>query len=164
MEGTGNRAARPGERDWTQGSVTRNLLVLSWPMMVTEGLYMIGISIDMVWVGKLGEAAIAGVGYAGIYAGVQMMIMTGLSMGTRALVARYVGARDVKGANYAAQQAFIVSLIYTMVMIVLGVTLAEQLLTIMGLEPDVVKIGADYLRIMFGFGSVTVAFWNMGYR
>ncbi len=163
MEGAGSPMARRGERDWTTGSVTRNLLSLSWPMMLTEGLYMIGISIDMVWVGRLGAAAIAGIGYAGVYAGVQMMIMTGLSMGTRALVARCIGARDIEGANYAAQQAFVVSLIYTVVMIVLGVTLAEQLLTFMGLEADVVKIGADYMRIMFGFGSVTVAFWYMGY-
>ncbi|UCB43853.1 MAG: MATE family efflux transporter [Dehalococcoidales bacterium] len=163
MEGTGSRAARPGERDWTQGSVTRNLLVLSWPMMVTEGLYMIGISIDMVWVGRLGEAAIAGIGVAGIYAGVQMMIMTGLSIGTRALVARYIGARDVEGANYAAQQAFVVSVAYTVVMAVLGVVFAEKVLTLMGFTPDVVAIGADYMRIMFGLGSVTVAFWNMGY-
>jgi hypothetical protein len=28
-------------------------------MMVTEGLYILGISIDMVWVGRLGPAVIA---------------------------------------------------------------------------------------------------------
>ncbi len=47
-------AMRP-PRDWTQGSVTRNLLTLSWPMMVTERLYTLGISIDMIWVGRLGS-------------------------------------------------------------------------------------------------------------
>ena len=41
------------QRDWTQGSITRNLLTLSWPMVVTEGLYMLGISIDMIWVGRV---------------------------------------------------------------------------------------------------------------
>jgi Na+-driven multidrug efflux pump len=132
-------------------------------MMITESLYMLGISIDMVWVGRLGAVAIAGIGVAGIYAGVQIMLMTGLSMGTRALVARYIGARDIAGANYAAQQAFVVSLVYTVVMVVLGVTLAEDLLALMGLAADVVKVGTDYLHIMFGFGSVTVAFWYMGY-
>ena len=163
MKDTGSPVAGQGERDWTTGSVPRNLLALSWPMMVTEGLYMIGISIDMVWVGRLGSAAIAGIGVAGIYAGVQMMIMTGLSMGTRALIARYIGSRDIEGANYAAQQAFIVSLIYTVVMAVLGVVFAETVLTLMGFASDVVAIGAAYMRIMFGFGSVTVAFWYMGY-
>jgi Na+-driven multidrug efflux pump len=33
----------------------------------------------------------------------------------------------------------------------------------MGFSPEVVSIGASYMRIMFGFGSVTVAFWYMGY-
>ena len=163
MEDTGSPAAGQGERDWTTGSVPRNLLALSWPMMVTEGLYMIGISIDMVWVGRLGSTAIAGIGVAGIYAGVQMMIMTGLSMGTRALVARYIGARDIEGANHAAQQAFVISLIYTVVMAVLGVVFAEAVLTLMGFASDVVAIGTSYMRIMFGFGSATVAFWYMGY-
>jgi hypothetical protein len=31
------------ERDWTKGNTFRNLLSLSWPMMVTEGLYILGI-------------------------------------------------------------------------------------------------------------------------
>ena len=151
------------QKDWTKGGVTGNLLSLGWPMMVTEGLYMIGISIDMVWVGRLGTAAMAGIGVAGIFAGFQMMIMTGLSVGTRAVVARFVGAGDITGANHAAQQAFIVSAIYTVVMSILGVTLAEPVLTLMGFAPDVVALGADYMRIMFGLGSVTVAFWYMGY-
>ena len=162
MEGTGSVTPQR-DRDWTRGSVTRNLLGLSWPMMVTEGLYMIGISIDMVWVGKLGSVAIAGIGVAGIYAGVQMMLMTGLSVGTRALVARFIGARDIEGANHASQQAFVISAVYTVVMIILGLALAEPVLRLMGLADDVVMLGADYIRIMFGLGSVTVAFWMMGY-
>ncbi len=165
MQGTGdfNRRAPSPERDWTKGGITRNLLSLGWPMMVTEGLYMIGISIDMVWVGRLGAAAMAGIGVAGIFAGFQMMIMTGLGIGTRAVVARFVGAGDINGANHAAQQAFVVCAIYTVVMAALGVALAEPVLTLMGFAPDVVALGADYMRIMFGYGSVTVAFWYMGY-
>ena len=31
------------EKDWTKGSIVRNLLLLSWPMVVLEGLYMAGI-------------------------------------------------------------------------------------------------------------------------
>lgn len=150
-------------RDWTKGSITRNLLALSWPMVVTEGLYTLGISIDMIWVGRLGSAAIAGIGVAGIFAGFQMMIMTGLGVGTRAVVARFVGAGDIAGANHAAQQAFVISAIYTVVMAVSGVLVAEPVLRLMGFAPDVVDVGADYMRIMFGLGSVTVAFWYMGY-
>jgi putative MATE family efflux protein len=132
-------------------------------MMVTEGLYTLGISIDMIWVGRLGPTAMAGIGVAGIFAGFQLMVMTGLSIGTRALIARRVGAGDIPGANHAAQQAFVISVAYTVVMALLGVFLAEPVLTLMGFAGDVVAVGASYMRIMFGLGSVTVAFWYMGY-
>ena len=162
MESTGSLEVKR-EKDWTRGSVTRNLLSLSWPMIVTEGLYMIGISIDMVWVGKLGAAAVAGIGIAGIYAGFQMMLMNGLGIGIRALVARFVGSGDIEQANHTGQQTFIIGVLYTLVMVILGLTLSEIVLTLMGLEPDVIAVGTDYMRIMFGFGSVTVAFWLIGY-
>ena len=162
MEPTGSLEIKR-EKDWTRGSVTRNLLSLSWPMVVTEGLYMVGISIDMIWVGKLGAAAIAGIGVAGIYAGFQMMLMNGLGIGMRALIARFVGAGDIEQANHTGQQTFIIGAVYTVVMVILGLTLSETVLTLMGLEPDVIAVGTDYMRIMFGFGSVTVAFWLIGY-
>jgi len=162
VEPTGSLQERR-EKDWTRGSVTRNLLVLSWPMIVTEGLYMVGISIDMIWVGKLGAAAIAGIGVAGIYAGFQMMLMNGLGIGMRALIARFVGAGDIEQANHTGQQTFIIGVTYTVVMVILGLTLSEIILTLMGLEPDVIAVGTDYMRIMFGLGSVTVAFWLIGY-
>jgi putative MATE family efflux protein len=150
------------ERDWTKGNTVRNLLSLSWPMMVTEGLYILGISIDMVWVGRLGPAVIAGVGVAGIFAGLQMLIMTGLSVGTRAMVARCVGADDAPTAVHAAQQAMVIALAYTVVMTAAGVLFAKPILALMGLEPDVVNEGAKYMRILFA-GSVTVGYWTMAY-
>jgi putative MATE family efflux protein len=131
-------------------------------MMVTEGLYILGISIDMVWVGKLGPAAIAGVGVAGIFAGLQMLIMTGLSVGTRAMVARCVGADDAPTAIHAAQQAMVIALAYTVVMTAVGVMFAKPMLALMGLEPDVVDEGTKYMRILFA-GSVTVGYWTMAY-
>ena len=54
------------DRDWTKGSVIRNLLLLSWPMVIHQSLNMLGPTIDMIWVGKLGAASIAGVGVAGM--------------------------------------------------------------------------------------------------
>jgi putative MATE family efflux protein len=150
-------------RDWTTGSITRNLFALSWPMVLTEFLYTFGISVDMIWVGRLGQVAMAGIGVAGLFAGFQMMIMTGLSIGTRAVVARFMGAGDIEGANHAAQQAFVISIIYAVIMSAAGVLMAEPVLKLMGFAPGVVASGASYMRIMFGLGSVTVAFWYMGY-
>lgn len=67
-------------RDLTQGSIVRNLLHLSWPMIVMEATYMISQIFDMIWVGKAGSSSIAAIGIAS-------MIMMLLSTVDMALIA-----------------------------------------------------------------------------
>jgi len=145
------------DRDWTKGSIIRNLLSISWPIIISDGLNMMGPTIDMIWVGKLGAASIAGVGVGGM---VVMLVMTGrmgLNMGMRAMVARFVGAGDFEGANHVAQQAFVISGAYAIVMATIGFFFAEPILSLLGLETDVVAEGAAYMRIML-VGSAAMSF------
>jgi Na+-driven multidrug efflux pump len=142
--------------DWTQGSILGNLLKLSWPMVVSSTLMMIGPTIDMIWVGKLGSASVAGVGVAGIAVQLTMGAMMGLAMGMRALIARSIGAGDVDSANHVAQQGFVVSCGFAILMAIIGIFLSERILGIFELEPEVVVEGSNYLRIQFvGMAAVT---------
>lgn len=156
---TGRKAAF--DRDWTKGNIFRNLWSLAWPMIITDSFWAVGLTVDMIWVGKLGAAAIAGVGVAGIIVMLAMAARWGLSAGTRAMVARFIGAGDEKGANHVAQQAFVISGIYAITMATIGVFFAEPILSLIGLEADVVVEGAAYLRIQF-VGSAAMSFWMMG--
>src|SRR3990172_10362067 len=99
---------RGAERDWTKGSIIGNLLSLSWPMMAGMSFEMLGPTIDMIWVGTLGGAAIAGVGVSGSIVMLVNSMMMGLYMGLRAMVARFIGAGDPGQANHVAQQAVVV--------------------------------------------------------
>ena len=146
--GSGRRGAA-FKRDWTKGSIIGNLVGLAWPMMITDGLNMMGPTIDMVWVGRLGAAAIAGVGVSGMAVGLVNSARRGLSTGTRAMVARFVGAGDEEGAKHVAQQAFVISFGFAAFLATVGFFLAEPILTLFGLEADVVREGAAYMRIMF---------------
>jgi len=145
------------DRDWTQGSTVRNLLSLSWPMIVSNSLNMLGPTIDMVWVGRLGTASIAGVGVSGIAVMLMMAAMMGLFMGLRAMIARFIGAGNKEGANHVARQGFIISAAFGLVIASIGFFFAEQILILMGLEPDVVAEGAAYMRIMF-IGALVMVF------
>jgi len=75
------------ERDWTKGNVFINLVTLSWPIVVGNSLNLLGPVIDMVWVGKLGAAAMAGVGVSTMAVMIINSARMGLTQGTRALVA-----------------------------------------------------------------------------
>ena len=147
------------DKDWTKGSILGNLWGLSWPMIVTQAVTTLGPTFDMIWVGKLGAAAIAGVGIAGMVVQVAGSARMGLQTGTRAIVARFVGAGDEQGANHVAQQYFLISIAFGIVMAALGF-LSRQMLLLLGLEADVVDQGAAYLRIQL-FGMVTMSFQMM---
>lgn len=144
------------ERDWTEGSVVRNLWSLSWPIMVSQTLTVIGPTVDMIWVGRLGAAPIAGVGVSGMVVMAVNSIMMGLYTGSRAMIARLVGSRDTASANKVGQQVLIIGVVFSAVTAAAGMFFAEQILALFGIEPDVVSEGAVYMQIQLA-GSITMA-------
>ena len=162
MEGArvSTRSRLPPGRDWTKGSIIGNLLSLGWPMMVGGSLNMLGPTIDMIWVGRLGASSIAGVGVSGMVVMLANSMMMGLYQGLRAMVARFIGAGDQEGANHVAQQALVIAVAYSVTMATIGVLFAKQIMTLLGVAPEVVEKGAPYLRINF-IGMVTMSFRTM---
>ena len=148
-------------RNWTEGSIAGNLLMLSWPMVVVETLYMIGQVADMIWVGKLGPASIAGVGLSNICILVIMSMDIGLFMGMRALISRFVGAGDMEGANKTAGQAIILGAAWGIVVGIVGLLSVKPIMGLFGAEPDVFRQGVAYLRIIL-VGWVTMGILVMG--
>ena len=147
-----NDSTRKGSafnKDWTQGSVVNNLLQLSWPMIVMESLFVISQVVDMIWIGRLGPSSIAGVGVANIVIMLVMSMDFGLIVGVRAMVARFVGAGDMKTANHVAAQALILSASWGALMMTIGILLAEPVMRLFGLEAAVVNEGMSYMRVMF---------------
>ena len=134
-------------KDWTQGSILRNLFGLSWPMALTEGYGSLVMTVDLVWVGKLGSAAIASAGIGSMVSILVMGANVGLIMGVRAVIARFVGARDYSSANHAATQALVIAVGFGAIATIAGVALAENVMGLFGLEPAVAAEGVTYVRI-----------------
>ena len=144
-------------RDLTQGSILKNLLVLSWPITVTQLMMTLGPTIDTIWVGKLGTVAVAAVGVAGVAVMLIMGLMMGFTMGMLALMARAVGARDLVLANRVAQQAIVFSAIFAAVIALVGQFLGEKIILIVTSDPEIVRLATIYLRIEF-IGGATMVF------
>lgn len=144
------------EKDWTEGNPVRNILALSWPIMISDGLRIIGPTIDMIWIGKLGAASVAGLGLGGMFNLIVMFGVMGINTGMMALIARFMGRKDKHGANHVAQQAIAVCIIYSILIAFIGILFAEQIMGLLGMEADVIAEGASYIRITFA-GTVAIA-------
>lgn len=145
-------------RDWTKGNIVQNILLISWPMIVLGLLYTVNLILELVWVGKLGAAAIAGVGVSGFVVSLVATIRSGLSTGERAMVARFIGAGDIAEANHIAGQAFVISATYSILMAIICVLFTKPIFGLFGLEAAAAAEGIVYLRIVLT-GWITEAFW-----
>jgi putative MATE family efflux protein len=144
-------------KDWTQGSIFKNLVSLSWPMTVTQTLMSLGPTIDMIWVGKLGPVAVAAVGVSGVVVQLAQGLMMGLTTGMRALISRAIGANDMETARRVAQQAVVVTAVYSILMALIGHFFGERIVSFISSDPEVIRLGTMYLRIEF-IGGATMTF------
>jgi Na+-driven multidrug efflux pump len=114
----------------------------------------------MIWVGKLGDVAVAGVGVSGVVVQLAQGIMMGFAQGMRALISRFIGAKDVQTANRVAQQAVVVSAAYATLMALIGHFFGEKIVSFITSDPQIISVGTMYLRIEF-IGGATITFRMM---
>lgn len=139
----------------TEGGLLRVMWKLALPMMAGVALHDVFTLVDMMWVGRLGAESVAAVSLSGVLMGVSFMLAFGISIGCLALVARMMGAGRPRDAGRVIGQAITLSLAISALMATLGLIFAERLMIMMGAEGEVIKLGAQYLRIA-AVGSVAL--------
>lgn len=141
--------------DFTEGKLSRAILLLSIPMvleMIMESIFAI---VDIWFVSKLGPDAIATVGITESMITIVYSISVGLSMATTSLVSRRIGEKNPDMAARSAMQSIIAGLLASFLIAVPGIIYAPQLLALMGANEVIVNEMSGYTRIMFG-GNIAI--------
>ena len=144
-------------RNWTQGSIVGNLWSLSWPIIISSSLNSLGPTFDMIWIGRLGADAVAGVGVAGMIVGVVNSMVMGVFTGLSAMISRAVGAGDKETAVKVARQGIVLGILLSVMMAVIGAFLSKPLMAMFNLSSNVVTLGSAYLSIQL-IGMVAMVF------
>ncbi|MES2704411.1 MAG: MATE family efflux transporter [Bacteroidota bacterium] len=143
------------EQDYTQGSIPKAVFLLAIPMILELSLESVFALVDMFFVSKLGENAIATVGLTESVITILYSIAIGLSTAATAIVSRRIGEKNEEAAAHAGAQSILVALIATVVMSIAGMYFAPEILALMGASAEVVAEGAIFTRIMFS-GSLFI--------
>jgi putative MATE family efflux protein len=143
------------EQDYTTGSIPRAVFLLSVPMILELSLESVFAVVDMFFVSKLGENAIATVGLTESVITLVYSVAIGLSTAATAIVARRTGEKNRDDAAHAGAQALIIALLVTVFLSIPGVVFASDILRLMGASEDVVRDGTSFTQIMFG-GSLSI--------
>jgi putative MATE family efflux protein len=142
-------------QNYTTGSIRKAVFLLAVPMILELSLESVFALVDIFFVGKLGQNAIASVGLTESVITIVYSIAIGLSTGAGAVVARRIGEKNADGAAHAGAQSLIIAFIISAVLTVVGMIYAGDILGLMGASKEVVADGAIFTRIMFG-GSLVI--------
>jgi putative MATE family efflux protein len=132
-------------RDLTQGPIPGHLFAMAAPIaagMLAQTLYFL---IDLYFVARLGDTALAGVGAAGIAMFVVMAMTQTLGVGAMALVAQAVGRKDPADADLVFNQSLSLAGFCTVATIVGGYLLAGPYMRTVGADAETAAAGATYL-------------------
>jgi len=100
-------------KDLTQGPIPKHVVALAVPMILGMLLQTLYFFVDLYFVSRLGDAAIAGVSVAGNLMFVTFFLTQMLGVGTVAMVSHAVGRKDRAEANHVFNQATIIALACT---------------------------------------------------
>ena len=142
-------AIKGEEQDYTKIPLKTGIFLLAVPMileMVMESLFAV---VDIFFVGRLGEHAIATVGLTEAILTIIYSVGVGISMAGTALVARRFGEKDYKRAGTVSFQLLLVGGSTSVLMGILGYGFAEEVLVLMGAETAVIESGIGYAQIIF---------------
>jgi putative MATE family efflux protein len=143
------------EQDYTQGSIPRAVFLLAIPMILELSLESVFAVVDMFFVGRLGQNAIATVGLTESVITLVYSVAIGLSMAATAIVARRTGEKNPEAAAHAGAQSLLIAVVLNFFLSIAGVIFAGDILYAMGANKEVVEQGAVFTQIMFG-GSLAI--------
>jgi putative MATE family efflux protein len=136
--------------DLTEGPITPTIFRLAWPVVISMFVETARGMANMFWVGKLGAVYLAAVVSATFLTWFIYVLSDVISVGTVALVARYMGAKDETKAAYVARQAYLFAIISSLILAIFMIPVGGRYaFNLMGTEPEVTRLGVNFVRIVF---------------
>ena len=143
-------AIRGTEQDYTQGSISRAILLLAVPMVLEMMMESVFAVVDVYFVGGLGASAVATVGLTESVLTLVYAVGIGLAMGTTAMVARRIGEHHKEAAADTAVQAIGVAVVASIPVSLVGMFFARHVLSLMGADLWALEYGYKYTQWMLG--------------
>jgi len=133
-------------RDLTQGPITKTIIAMAAPVaagMIFQTLYLL---IDLYFVAKVGDSAVAGVGSAGTLMFMVMAITQILAVSTVSLMSQAVGRKQQAEANKVFNQSMALAILLGVLTLCVGLLAADAYMGQIAADAATREQGATFLR------------------
>ena len=157
-------------KDFTRGNVTKQLIVFSLPLFLSNLLQIVYNMVDMIVVGKvLGKVGISSVSVGGDVSMLMTFIAMGFSSAGQVIIAKYVGAGERRkiGRFVGTMTGFLLCI--SLVVTAIGLIFREPILKIMNTPSEAYAGALSYsvicisgLFFIYGYNIVSAILRGMG--
>jgi len=141
------------QRNLLDVPIRRALFSLAWPTCLAVLLQNLATTVDLIMVGRLGNAELASVGFCAMIFWTISSLVFGLEIAVTAIVARNIGAGRPQEASCGLGMALILALVVSIITTIITFILTPSILKLFRVEPDVYHLSISYLRILV-FGLI----------
>ena len=153
---------RSSARDMTSGSIVKQVILFSLPLMLGNIFQMLYNTVDSIVVGNfVGKEALAAVGSTTMIINMLVFFFNGFSIGASVVIAQHFGARDMNRLHKAVETTMAVTFIFCALFTATGIIGVRPMLKMMSTPDDVFEDAATYLTIYFA-GIAGLLVYNMG--
>ena len=140
------------------GNIFKLMLQLGIPGIIGMLVISLYSFVDAVFVGRyVGEKALGAISVAYAFTLVNNGIAVLIGMGSASILSRAVGRKDQKTIDSVMGNVFVLALLMSSAVMIVGYIFAPQLLSLIGAEGEMHALGVQYLRIVY-LGSIFVNF------
>ncbi len=153
---------RSATRDMTSGSIIKQIILFSLPLMLGNVFQMLYNTVDSVVVGNyVGKEALAAVGSTTMIVNMLVFFFNGFSVGAGVVIAQRFGARDMERLHTAVETTMAMTFVLCGAFTLIGVLSVKPMLRFMNTPEDVFDGAVTYLTIYFvGISGLLV--YNIG--
>jgi putative MATE family efflux protein len=139
----------------------RSMLVIALPVafqqLITAGLNMI----DVLMVGQLGETSVAALGLANQIFFLLILFLFGITSGMSIFTAQFWGRRDIEQIHHVLGICLTIAISVGALFSLAAVFIPERLMSFYTEDPEVIRLGSDYLRIVglsYVFMAISISY------
>ncbi|HCX62567.1 MAG TPA: MATE family efflux transporter, partial [Clostridiales bacterium] len=132
-------------------SMTKLVIGMSLPpifSMFIQAMYNV---VDSIFVSKIGMEALTAVSLAFPMQQILVALFVGTGAGTSSIIARRLGSGDMETANKAASHSIVISILYSFIMVFLGLFFTDFFVSLFTEDPYLQSLTSQYLRIILIF-------------
>ena len=142
-----------------EGPLLSGVILYTIPIILTSVLQLLFNAADLIVVGRFcGSVSVGAVGATGSLTALMVNLFVGLSVGAGVAVAHGIGSRDEEQVTSAVHTAVPLALLGGAILTVVGVTLSEPMLVLMGTPENTLPLSAIYMKIYFCGITFTVVY------